>query len=85
MANGVNAIANLLGRTNANGALLVSLDGGSLLLGAFTFATLPATTAGRLAVVTDANQMAFGAVITGGGPRTVLAFYNGTNWTVAGR
>jgi len=29
MANGINAIANLLGKVNANGALLVTLDGGA--------------------------------------------------------
>lgn len=51
-----------------------------------TFANLPASpAAGLFAVVTDSNTNTWGATIAGGGANVVLAFYNGTNWTVAGR
>jgi len=50
---------------------------------ATTFAGLPASpTAGTSAYVTDSSTVTFGATITGGGTGKVLAFYNGSNWTV---
>lgn len=49
------------------------------------FANLPATpVTGMLATVTDSNTATWGATIAAGGSNVVLAFYNGTNWTVAG-
>lgn len=48
------------------------------------FASLPTGVAGMLAYVTDASTATWGATIAGGGANKVLAFYNGTNWTVAG-
>lgn len=51
-------------------------------------ASLPACDAGargRLTVVTDSNTATWGATIGSGGSNTVLAFCNGTNWTVAGK
>jgi len=39
---------------------------------------------GALACVTNSNTNVFGAAIAGGGGFTVLAFFNGANWTVAG-
>lgn len=50
-----------------------------------TFATLPAcdgTITGAVATVTDSNSATFNAVMAGGGANTVLAFCNGTAWTV---
>ena len=51
----------------------------------YTFATLPVQTApGKVYVVTDSTVAAWGAVIAGGGANTVLAWWNGTAWTVVG-
>jgi len=50
-----------------------------------TFANLPsAPIAGTVRFVTDSTVTTFGATITGGGTNQVLAFFNGTNWTVQG-
>lgn len=52
----------------------------------YTFATLPASPGtGTLAVVTDSNTVVWGANIAGGGTNTVLAFFNGSHWTVAAK
>lgn len=51
----------------------------------FVFASLPAAQTGMLAVVTDSNTVTWGATIAGSGANTVLAFYDGSNWTVAGK
>lgn len=44
----------------------------------------PAVT-GMLVTITDSNTATWGATIAAGGANVVLAFYNGTNWTVAGK
>lgn len=50
------------------------------------FASLPALPlVGMTYVVTDSNTNTWGANIAGGGSNTVLAWYNGTNWTVIGK
>lgn len=50
------------------------------------FASLPATPVeGMLVAVSDSNTAVWGATIAGGGANHVLASYNGTNWTVAGK
>lgn len=49
------------------------------------FAALPSGVPGMLATVSDSNTNVWGAAISGGGSNQVLAFYNGTNWTVAGK
>jgi len=47
---------------------------------------LPTTPkAGMVIPVTDSNTVTWGATIAGGGANPVLAVYNGTNWTVAGK
>ena len=53
----------------------------------YTFATLPASPfVGETAVVTDATVNTWGTAVTvGGGGDKVLAFFNGTNWTVAAK
>lgn len=48
------------------------------------FASLPTGSEGDLACVTDSNTATWGATIAGGGANNVLAYFNGTNWTVAG-
>jgi hypothetical protein len=52
---------------------------------AVAFASLPTAVEGMLVAVTDATTNVWGATITGGGANHVLAYYNGTNWTVAGK
>lgn len=50
-----------------------------------TFAELPAPPAvGMLACVTDSTVVTWGGVIAGGGSNKVLAWYNGSEWRVAG-
>jgi hypothetical protein len=47
---------------------------------------LPAVpTEGMVRPVTDSMTAVWGATITGGGALHVLAFYNGTAWTVAAK
>jgi hypothetical protein len=49
------------------------------------FSALPACasgTEGTLAAVTDSTTATYGATITGSGTNHVLAYCNGTNWTV---
>lgn len=59
---------------------------GVLLLRGRTFANLPASpVAGMMTTVTDSNTSTWGATIAGGGANVVLAYYNGTNWTVAAK
>ena len=49
-----------------------------------TFANLPLPLmGGTIACISDSTVNTWGTVIVGGGSHTVLAFYNGTNWTVA--
>jgi hypothetical protein len=50
------------------------------------FSSLPASPAeGMLAGVSDSNTNVWGATIAGGGSNHVLAYFDGTNWTVAGK
>lgn len=50
------------------------------------FSELPASpVAGMHAYITDSDTDVWGAAITGGAATKVLAFYNGTDWTVAGK
>lgn len=49
------------------------------------FASLPTPAEGMMAWVNDSNTAVWGATIAGGGSDKVLAVYNGTNWTVAGK
>lgn len=51
-----------------------------------TFATLPASpTTGMMSYVSDSNTAVWGAVIAGGSTNKILAWYNGTAWTVVGK
>lgn len=52
---------------------------------AVAFASLPTAVEGMMVAVTDSSTATWGATITGGGANHVLAYYNGTNWTVAGK
>jgi hypothetical protein len=49
------------------------------------FASLPTGAEGMTASVTDSTTATWGATISGGGANHVLAYHNGTNWTVAGK
>jgi hypothetical protein len=49
------------------------------------FADKPASpVAGSMIYFTDSNTATWGATVAGGGANPVLAWYNGTNWTVVG-
>ena len=62
-----------------------SLGGFKILVKVVAFAGLPAVPIeGMQYTVTDSNTNTWGATIAGGGANRVLAYYNGTNWTVAG-
>lgn len=52
---------------------------------AVTFANLPTPVEGMMVAVTDSNTATWGATIAGSSTNHVLAYYNGTNWTVAGK
>jgi len=67
------------------GALADHIDGAiGYQLAPVTFADLPPDPLpGMVACISDSNVNAWGEVITGGGPYTVEAFYDGTNWVVA--
>jgi hypothetical protein len=71
---------NALSTTTFVGAL-----NGNVKLTGYTYTNLPTASAGMLAYVTDSTTAVWGANIAGGGANKVLAFYNGTNWTVAGK
>jgi hypothetical protein len=58
---------------------------GSATIGSFAFAALPAAIAGQITYVTDSTTNTWGANIAGGGTNKVLAFFDGSNWTVAGK
>ena len=63
----------------------INLTGGVVRYAAFAFANLPASpVAGMQAYITDSNTATWGATIAGGGANVVMAWYNGTNWTVMG-
>jgi hypothetical protein len=50
-----------------------------------TFAELPGTPQrGMICCVSDSTTASMGGIIAGGGTSAVLAWYNGTNWTVCG-
>lgn len=50
-----------------------------------TFASVPTPVAGTMVVITDSSTNTWGATVAGGGANVVLAWYNGTNWTVIGK
>lgn len=63
-----------------------SLGGFKIMIRAVAFASLPAVPIeGMQYTVTDSNTNTWGATIAAGGANRVLAYYNGTNWTVVGK
>lgn len=56
-----------------------------LTLASIEFSNLPTGVRGMLAHINDSSTSTWGDTITGGGSDTVLAFYNGSNWTVMGK
>jgi hypothetical protein len=82
------ATTNPMAIYNASGTLIANIGAlGDTKVGAVTYANLPATpSAGTIITVTDATVNTWGTTISaGGGSNTVLAFYNGTAWTVAAK
>jgi hypothetical protein len=69
-----------------NQAIAFQVYNANVRLRALAFSNLPAasTVTGALAAVTDSTTIVWAATITGGGTNNVLAYSNGTNWTVAG-
>ncbi len=52
---------------------------------AVAYASLPTGVLGMIATINDSDTDTWGATIGGAGLFTVLAFFNGTNWTVIGK
>lgn len=70
----------------SNSANDVLTIGGTVRVTPMAFASLPATPQeGMIAWVTDSSTATWGDTITGGGANKVLAVFNGTVWTVAGK
>lgn len=64
--------------------IILSLSG-TFQAPAVAFAALPSPAVlGMLRVCSDSNTVVWGATIAAGGANVVLAFYNGSAWTVAG-
>jgi hypothetical protein len=83
----VTVTANLAGNVaGATVAATTSVATPTVKITGVVFASLPGTpVAGEVAYVTDSDTVVWGATIAGGSTNKVLAFYNGTNWTVAGK
>jgi len=87
-----NATANSLINLLVDGSIRASLsssaltfsNGATAQIPSSTFASLPAGVLGKQYVITDSTVNTWGATVAGGGAFTVLAWYNGTNWTVIG-
>jgi len=74
------------GTTKASIDVSGNVSGLSVRGAAVVFASLPGTPVeGMMVPVTDSTTNTWGATITGGGSNHVLAYYDGTNWTVAGK
>lgn len=78
------ATANLFEAQNNGGNPIFAVKStGDLFIAPKAFADLPATPAeGMIAAITDSSTATWGATIAGGGANNVLAYYNGSNWTV---
>lgn len=79
---GVNNVAYL---TVGSDGHLYAANGAGVQLTKKTASQLPTCNSGiegRLHAITDANSATFNATIVGGGANHVLAYCNGTNWTV---
>lgn len=63
----------------------VSKFDGSVVATPVAFASVPTGVEGMMIGVTDSTTVVWGATITGGGANHVLAYFDGTNWTVAGK
>jgi len=71
----------------SSGSPLSVVQSYALFLGSFIETGLPDPTMhqGALAIVTDSNTVTWGDTVTGSGTDVVLAWSNGTNWTVLGK
>lgn len=67
-------------------SFLKGLLSGYIQLTETTFAKLPsAPSAGAVAAISDSDSVTWGATVSGGGTDHALIYYDGTNWTVAGK
>ena len=76
------------GETCKYGGMHLGRPAGSLRIDPSAFGNLPGCgsgTQGTLKPVSDSNTDTWGATITGGGSNHVLAYCDGTNWTVAAK
>lgn len=90
-ANGVRSAGGVdvsLGTANSGSNVFVKGSTGAVSINSagYTYADRPSVSNGYgYAVITDSNTDTWGATVAGGGSFKILAFYNGTNWTVAGK
>lgn len=90
-ANGVRSGSNVdvsFGTANSGSNVFIKGSTGAVSVNSagYLFANAPSVSNGYgYAIFTDSNTAVWGATIAGGGSNTVLGFYNGTNWTVAGK
>lgn len=78
--------ANVLEVNTGTTGTFASLVTKSVRGAAVTFANVPAAPVeGMMLAITDSSTAIWGATITGGGANHVSGYYNGTNWTVAGK
>jgi hypothetical protein len=72
-------------REMARSINLTSAWAGQQIVPPTRFASLPpAPVPGTLAVVTDSSTSTWGSTVAAGGTAQVLAWWNGTDWTVIG-
>lgn len=88
--NNVTGAENVTGLASLNGGVSVGsyLHSPSITLAGSTYSTLAAcsgTYLGQQKTVTDSSVNTWGSTVAGGGSYVVLAFCNGTNWTVVGK
>lgn len=71
--------------TPSNGQDVVIFSTLASQLNPITFASKPSSSVkGMVAVFTDSTTATWGATVAGGGANNVLAWFNGSNWTVIG-
>lgn len=79
----VDALQNIVKAINA---AVVEISGTLPDVDVSTYANLPSSPVeGMLRGVSNSNTNTWGATIAGGGSNHVLAYFNGTNWTVVGK
>ena len=84
--NGALNLTEMTGATWNDGTGIMKLPGFQSTAGIFTsIGTCNSGAEGTMRAVTDSTTATWGATITGSGTNHVLAYCDGTNWTVAGK